>query len=93
MLKKAIAIAGAGAILLSMASPAFGWIFGGDDGGTLTINNHAWVTTKVKTKANTGRNSTMFCGSIGTGAAGATSMVTNVVNTNLVGFQEPAILS
>ena len=82
-MKKLASLAAAGALLLGMAAPVFGcwWCGGGDD---VTINNHAWVSSRVKTRANTGRNSTTFCGSIGTGAANASSIVTNLVNTSIV---------
>ncbi len=83
-MKKLASLAAAGALLLGMAAPVFGcwWCGGGDD---VTINNHAWVSSRVRTHANTGRNSTKFGGSIGTGPAAATAVVVNDTNYNEVG--------
>ena len=83
MMKKALALAGAGAILLSVAGPAFGmfWWMGSDD---VTIGNMAIVSNKVTTKADSGDNSIggkcVFGGTIRTGAASAYSNVGNEVN-------------
>jgi len=87
MMKKALAIAGAGAILLSMAGPALAgwWWMGSDD---VTIGNMAFVTNKVTTKADSGDNSIggkcVFGGTIKTGAASAATYVGNDVNGSAV---------
>ena len=88
MMKKALALAGAGVILLSMAGPSFGtgggW-WGGDD---VNIYNRASVINNVVTQASTGYNSVgglLVCGRIRTGAAGATAIIGNDVNLNQVG--------
>lgn len=89
MMKKILAVAGAGAILLSVAGPAFGmgWWWSGGDG--VDINNWARVRTSVTTKADSGDNDIggMFVcgGSIRTGNVVARSYVTNDVNSSLVG--------
>lgn len=78
-MKRIAALAGAGALLLSMAGPAFGgfdW-FGSDS--SLTVNNHALVINKTETEAETGDNESSG-GWIMTGNAGATSLVGNQVN-------------
>lgn len=82
-MKKLAALAGAGAMLLGMAVPAFGW-WGG--GSALNIYNDATVTNRTYTKAYTGNNGVggMFGGSIFTGAAGATALVANDVNSSVV---------
>ena len=88
MIKKALAIAGAGAILLSMAGPAFGcwWCWPSDD---IDIWNRAKVHTRIYNKADTGDNEVhgeyVFGGRIRTGDARATSTVYNDVNYNDVG--------
>lgn len=57
MIKKLTAVAGATALLLSMASPALGWWFGSDD---ITVNNgHTMVITTAAAGADTGDNSQM----------------------------------
>ncbi|GEM_PF-2379632 len=63
-----------------------------DDSG-LIIKNKAGVKNVVITKADTGGNSInawddVKGGSIDTGMAGAGSIVTNVVNTNIIGGSE-----
>ena len=87
MKKKLAALAGAGVLLLSMAGPALGWggwWWGSDD--DLVINNHdTTLNSTVRTNANTGHNGSWFGGLIMTGPAGATSMVTNDVNSSIVG--------
>ena len=93
MMKKALALAGAGALLLSVALPVLGYCMGpfcfGDDGGDLTIDNCARVYTKVYNKADTGDNSIggkyVRGGSIKTGAADATARVYNDVNSSVIG--------
>jgi hypothetical protein len=88
MMKKALALAGAGALLLTMAGPAFGnwWWMGGND---VDIDNHAFVMNDVYTKADSGDNSIggkyVWGGSIRTGAATAGSTVGNDVNSSFVG--------
>ena len=53
----------------------------------VTINNtHTTLNSVVTTSANTGLNHGGMFGGIGTGAAGATSMVSNWVNTSFVGM-------
>jgi len=58
--------------------------------GDVGVRNSARVRNTVTTRADTGDNSVggrmVFGGAIGTGNAGATSIVTSVVNTNLVGL-------
>ncbi len=89
MIKKVLAIAGAGAILLSMAGPAFGWGWSWGGSNDLDIDNHAFVVNKVYTRADTGDNSIggryVFGGSIRTGAATAGTDVLNDVNSSFVG--------
>ncbi len=89
MIKKALAIAGAGAVLLSMAGPAFGmgwWWMGGDD---VTIRNVGTVNNTITNSANTGHNDIggmcVHGGRILTGGASATANVGNDVNSNGIG--------
>ncbi|MFC1727295.1 hypothetical protein ACFL0Y_02110 [Patescibacteria group bacterium] len=89
MVKKIASLAGAGALLATMAVPAFGMWFGSND---VNIGNWAVVKTKVSTKADSGDNylggMMVYGGSIRTGAAGATSLVTNDVNETFVGCND-----
>jgi hypothetical protein len=61
---------------------------GCDSHGKTTLKNMAYVDNNVTTKANTGLNSihgmVVGGGSINTGEADATSIVSNVVNSNVV---------
>jgi hypothetical protein len=94
MLKRIAALAGAGALLLSVAVPVLGKCGGGgckppmpsDD---VTISNFASVYTDIFTKADTGDNKLggkRVCGGeIKTGAAGAYSTALLDVNSSLVG--------
>jgi len=88
MIKKIAALAGAGALLLGAAVPVFanGWWWNNDD---VDIDNHAYVRNTVITKADTGDNSIggklVFGGDINTGDAEALGIVTNAVNTTVVG--------
>ena len=88
MNKKLAALAGAGALLFTMAGPALGFLpmFGSDD---LNIDNWAFVSNKVTTKADSGDNSVggMFVcgGGITTGAARASALVMNDVNSSMLG--------
>lgn len=88
MMKKALALAGAGAMLLAVVGPAFGtfWWMGSDD---VTIGNYAMVFNDVSNKADSGDNSIggmcVFGGSIKTGAATANAYVGNDVNGSAVG--------
>jgi hypothetical protein len=87
MKKKIAALAGAGVLLLSMAGPAFGIFDWGGSSSELNIYNGASVTNRTYTKAYTGDNGIggMFVkGSIWTGAAGATALVANDVNSSVV---------
>ena len=84
-MKKLAALAGAGALLLSMAGGAFGF-WSSDD---ITIDNHARIYNRVTTKADSGDN-TVFGGmfsrsKIWTGTASAGSTVYNDVNATLIG--------
>ena len=85
MMKKALALAGAGAMLLAVAGPALGcWWCGSND---LNINNGASVINNVTTQASTGYNGVGgFGGRIRTGGAGATSVVDSLVNFTMVGY-------
>ena len=89
-MKKLAIFAGAGVLMLSMASVALGghhWHGKGSD-SDVSINNWAKVTNKVYTVADSGDNDLggkcVFGGSITTGAASAYSMLGNYVNQNLV---------
>lgn len=86
MFKKALAIAGAGAVLLSMAVPVFGYYHHSG----IDISNHAFVSTNIFTKADSGDNSIggmMVSGSprITSGAAGAYANVLTDVNSSELG--------
>lgn len=56
MVKKAIAIAGAGALLLSLAVPALGYNYGGGYGFMGGSNDVAMITNNVGASANSGFN-------------------------------------
>ena len=87
---KKLAITGAAAaLLLSSAVPAFASHWWSDDDLNLRIRNWAYVKNDVDTNANTGFNAILAGddvkgGKIRTGNAGATSIVTNDVNSNFV---------
>jgi hypothetical protein len=92
-MKRIAAIAGAGAMLLGMAGPAFG-IFWGDWGSDsqLTVNNHAYVINKTETEAETGDNETggshptfSFFGGGGGGSQGGAIFTGNAGATAMVG--------
>ncbi len=97
MVKKAIALAGAGVLLLSAALPVLGNYGcygphcggGHKDGGDLSINNFASVFNDVYTKAVSGDadlgGKHVWGGSIRTGAATAGTSLLNEVNTSLIG--------
>ncbi len=81
MIKKLFAGAAGAALFLSLAVPAF---------ASTTIKNKAKVKNTVTTSANTGGNvitadGDVTGGKIKTGEADAASIVTNTVNTNVVG--------
>ena len=97
MVKKAIALMGAGALLLSAAMPALGfWPMPSDD---VSIVNWGMASNVVSTSANTGGNSVGgsrrpgkpcgrpmmgMGGMIMSGNASARATVSNVVNDNVV---------
>lgn len=87
MIKKIAALAGAGALLLSMAGPAFGFTL---------VKNKAKVKNIVVTKADTGDNSIhgkyVFGGEIITGDAGACALVDNDVNSSVVYPDDGALI-
>ena len=84
MIKRLAAAAGAGALFLSMVSPAFAIFpfFGNDE--LEVYNRDTKVKNEVTTKADTGDNSIhgkmVFGGKISTGDATAVSGVSNFVN-------------
>lgn len=94
MVKKALAIVGAGAILLSMAVPVLGQCYGlscfpmsSDD---VTIHNCALVSNRLYTKADSGDNMIsgwfgVSGGVINSGNATAKLTLGNEVNTSLLG--------
>ena len=94
MMKKIAALAGAGALLLSLAGPAFGcsifdgWTNCGGGSDDVTIHNKARVCTSVTTKADSGDNDIhgkyVWGGKIKTGLADATTWVKTQVNYNEV---------
>jgi len=84
-MKKLTALAGAGAMLLGMAGPAFAGLsdwFGGSS--SLTVRNSALVINKTETEAETGDNETGGGGFIWTGNAYASALVGNDVNSTFV---------
>jgi hypothetical protein len=83
-MKRYAALAGAGALLLSMAGPALGWGGHHRSKDELKIANLAVVVNKTETEAETGENMVMGKGLIMTGNAGATAYVGNDVNYNAV---------
>lgn len=91
MMKKIAALAGAGALLLSVALPAFGFGFWPMPvpSNDVNISNWAKVDTDVYTKANTGDNELggmcVMGGKIDTGSAMAGSQVKLDVNSSLIG--------
>jgi len=89
MMKKALALAGAGAMLLAVVGPTFGFWWGGNE---VEIDNHAKVYTKVYTTADSGDNEIggkmVFGGKIVTGAATAGSEVYNDVNSSVLGCKD-----
>lgn len=86
MIRKITSLMGAGAMLLGMATPAFGIWWGSDD---INITNMAFVRNTVRTEGNSGYNSIggryVFGGRIETGRAEAGSSVLNDVNSTLIG--------
>ena len=98
-MKRLVGVAAAGAMLLSMATPAMAGICdymdcggGGDSSSSVSINNHAFVYNKAYTKADTGDNDIggkcVFGGKIYTGAATATSQIYNDVNSSILGCDD-----
>ncbi len=84
MVKKVLALVGAGAMLLTVAVPALAWPT--PPAPNLKIVNSAWVTNNVGSWANTGRNMVSgWCSIVKTGDAQAVSSVGNDVNLNVVG--------
>ncbi len=88
MVKKLLAAAGAGAMLLSLAVPAFAWTTWTTQPKTeATVNNSAYVKNFVDTYAGSGGNSVfgLFTkGVIKTGDAFAYTDVANTVNMNML---------
>ena len=87
--KKIAITAAAAGVMLASAMPALAWHWSNDDLNIKIKNKNTNVTNNVTTQANTGLNSIGggWWGSgatINTGNAGATSVVTNDVNTNVV---------
>ncbi len=91
MFRKLAALAGAGALLLSVAGPAFAGFpyYHPKPSGGIDIDNHAFVLTKVSTTADSGDNEIggkiVKNGTIVTGAAGALAAVSNDVNSSVLG--------
>jgi hypothetical protein len=87
-MRKLAALAGSAALLFSMAGSAFAFFpyFFQDEA---TVKNYARVSNRVYTKANTGYNELggkfVWGGEIATGAAGALTGVSNIVNANELG--------
>lgn len=82
MVKKIAVLAGAGALLLSMVTPAFGW-------GDVSAFNWSFLINMVQTSANSGDNEIHgMCvsdGSVQSGVASAVASVGNAVNPTDVG--------
>ena len=98
-MKKAIALASAGALLLASTGFVMAGRRHGGRGGSdseLNVYNGALVINKTETEAETGDNDTGGGGFIWTGNAGATSMVLNDVNWTAVGcdcYDEVTVLN